>query len=75
MTKGERRRARQAARATGQPLTGELALRRGRQPERDRTTAEVMLDWTGSRNRRRARVAREYWEAYESGRPMGSDDY
>lgn len=40
----------------------------------DRPIAAVMLDWSGSRNRRRARVAREYWDAYESGRPMSDDD-
>lgn len=44
-------------------------------PEGNRTAPEVMLDWSVSRNRRRARVAREYWDAYESGRPMSSDDY
>jgi hypothetical protein len=41
----------------------------------DRSTAHVMLDWTTSRNPRRARVSREYWDAYEAGRPMSSDDY
>ena len=41
----------------------------------DRTVPEVMADWSTSRNRRRARVAREYWDAYESGRPMSDDDY
>lgn len=59
-TKGEQRKARKLARA---------------ERERDRPLAHVMLDWSGSRNRRRARVARDYWDAYESGRPMGSDDY
>jgi hypothetical protein len=24
---------------------------------------------------RRGRIAREYWDAYESGRPMSADDY
>lgn len=48
--------------------------RRSRQGQ-DRPTAQVMLDWAGSRNRRRQRVSREYWDAYESGRPMSSDDY
>lgn len=48
--------------------------RRGQQSN-DRTTAEVMLDWTRSRNPRRARASREYWDAFESGRPMSSDDY
>jgi len=42
---------------------------------RNRTTPDVMIDWTTSRNSRRRRVAREYWDAFESGRPMGSDDY
>lgn len=46
-----------------------------RQRQSDRTVPQVMLDWTASRNRRRARVAREYWDAFESGRPMSSDDY
>jgi len=48
------------------------AIRREKQ---SRTTPQVMLDWTRSSNQRRARVAREYWDAYESGRPMSSDDY
>lgn len=42
--------------------------------ERQSTTAGVMLDWTVSRNPRRARIAREYWDAYESGHPMSDDD-
>ena len=29
-----------------------------------RTIPDVMLDWTHSKNRRRARIAREYWDAY-----------
>jgi hypothetical protein len=48
---------------------------RVRRERQARTVPEVMNDWTRSRNRRRARVAREYWDAYESGRPMSSDDY
>lgn len=40
-----------------------------------RTIPEVMTDWGSSRNRRRARAAAEWWDAYESGRPMSSDDY
>ncbi len=48
---------------------------RVRREQQSRTTPQVMLDWTHSRNPRRARVAREYWDAYESGRPMSSDDY
>jgi len=48
---------------------------RVRREQQSRTTPQVMLDWTHSRNRRRARVAREYWDAYESGAPMSSDDY
>lgn len=32
MTKGQLRAARKAARAAGQPLTGELAVERGREP-------------------------------------------
>jgi hypothetical protein len=62
-TKGEIRKQRQAEHAARQV------------EKQNRTTAEVMLDWSSSRNRRRARVAREYWDAYENGRPMGSDDY
>ena len=49
------------------------AARRGTQ--RDRSIPEVMNDWTRSRNPRRARVAREYWDRYESGASMSSDDY
>ncbi len=48
--------------------------RRNRQAQ-DRPLASVMADWSNSRNRRRARISREYWDAYESGRPMSSDDY
>lgn len=70
MTKGEARRARKAAQATDQSLTDDLALR----PERNRPLAHVMLDWRASWSPRRRRVATDYWDAYESGRPMGSDD-
>lgn len=42
--------------------------------ERDRTLPQVMFDWRGSRNRRRARIANEYWDNYESGMPMGDGD-
>lgn len=48
--------------------------RRGAQSLRDRTVPEVMHAWSASRNPRRARVAREYWDAYESGRPMSDND-
>lgn len=48
---------------------------RNRRTKQSRETPHVMLDWTTSRNRRRARIAREYWDAYESGRPMSGDDY
>ena len=48
---------------------------RRNQQSSNRTTAEVMLDWSNSRNRRRARIAREYWDDFESGRPMSPDDY
>ena len=41
----------------------------------NRPIAHVMLDWAASRNRRRARIARNYWDDFESGRPMSSDDY
>ena len=51
------------------------ARERVRREQQSRTTPHVMLDWTRSKNPRRARVAREYWDAYESGRPMSSTDY
>lgn len=41
----------------------------------DRSIPAVMNDWTRRPNRRRARIAREYWDAYESGQPMSADDY
>lgn len=47
---------------------------RTRRAQQSRTTPEVMLDWSRSRNRRRARVSEAYWDAYQSGRPMSSDD-
>lgn len=48
--------------------------RERRRSFRDRTTAEIMQDWLGSSNRRRARIARRYWDAYESGRPISDMD-
>ena len=51
------------------------ARERVRRQQQARTTPEVMLDWTRSRSRRRLRVAREYWDRYESGEPLSSDDY
>jgi hypothetical protein len=57
---------REAARRTAQGAT-----RAGT----ERTTPAVMLDWTTSRNPRRNRIARQYWDDFESGRPMSSDDY
>lgn len=48
--------------------------RRERQADANRPLASVMLEWSHSRNRQRARVSREYWDAYESGRPMSDDD-
>jgi len=48
--------------------------RRETQADRDRPLAEVMTEWSASRNRRRARVAREYLDAFESGRPMSDGD-
>jgi len=48
--------------------------RNRRTNQSDRTIPQVMLDWTGSRNKRRSRIARKYWDAYESGRPMSDDD-
>lgn len=44
-------------------------------PPVERTTPEVMLDWRGSRHRRRRKVAEEYWDDFMSGHPMSSDDY
>lgn len=34
-----------------------------------------MAENVHSKNRRRAKNAREFWDAYESGAPMSSDDY
>lgn len=51
-----------------------VAERARRTRQGTRTTAEVMIDWRGSRNGRRARVASEYWDAFESGVPMSEDD-
>jgi hypothetical protein len=48
---------------------------RARREKQSRTTFDVANDWSHSRNRRHARVAREFWDAFESGRPMSSDDY
>lgn len=48
---------------------------RARREQQSRTTPQVMLDWTRSRNPRRRRVAEQWWDAYESGRPMSADDY
>ena len=48
--------------------------RRASQADHDRPIAAVMADWAGSRNRRRARTAREYWAAYDAGTPMSDDD-
>jgi len=48
MTKSERRKARKAARAESQPLTGELAIERNSQPEEFSET-------------RRGYVARDRW--------------
>ena len=45
-----------------------------RQSQADRPIAAVMLDWAGGRNRRRAETARQYWDAYQDGRPMSDDD-
>jgi hypothetical protein len=63
MTKGEIRKQRQAEHQARQHA------------KQDRTTPDVMLDWSTSRNRRRARLAREYWDDYQSGRPMSGEDY
>ena len=60
------------------PESGCLCARcireRARRERQSRTVPEVMLDWTRSKNTRRRRVATEYWDAYESGCPMSSDD-
>jgi len=89
MTKGELRKARRAARATGQPLIGELALARGPQwrvPRRARGGA--VADPLDQRDRgrepcefsesRRGYRARERWaRRYDAlnGRPEGPWDY
>ncbi len=63
MTKGELRKARQAARAAGRPLTGELALDRGEGPE---------FTETAKGYRARERWARRYDEL--NGAPEGDGD-
>jgi len=68
MTKGERRKARQAAHAAGRPLRGELALDLG--PQECRPAVE----WTESR---RGQQARERWaRRYDAlnGAPEGDWD-
>ena len=55
------------------PKCSRERIRRAKQS--DRTIPEVMQNWNHSRNPQRARIAREYWDAYESGRPMSGDDY
>ena len=45
-----------------------------RTAQANRTTPQVMQDWYSSRNPRRARIAREYWDDFQSGRPMSDDD-
>jgi hypothetical protein len=40
----------------------------------ERTLPEVMLDWTADPNPQRQEIAREYWDSFESGVPMGDDD-
>lgn len=47
---------------------------RVRREQQSRAVPHVMLEWTTSRNPQRARIAREYWDAYESGRPMSDDN-
>jgi hypothetical protein len=68
MTKGEIRKARKAARAQGQALTGELALK---QSDRDNSQA---VEFTESR---RGYRARERWARYYdslNGAPEGEWD-
>ena len=68
MTKSERRKARQAARAAGEPLTGELRLDQGDQH------GQPAMEWTESR---RGYQARERWfKHYDSlnGAPEGEWD-
>jgi hypothetical protein len=57
MTKGELRKARKAARANGQPLTGDLAVRRS-----ETDTRGPAVEWTESARgyRARDRWARRY---------------
>ena len=64
MTKGEIRKARQAARAEGRPLTGELAL--------DRGTGAVEYTETPRGYRARERWARRYDDL--NGAPDGDGD-
>lgn len=65
MTKGEKRRARKAARAAGRPLTGELAI-----DDRDETPVEFSETPRGYRARER--WARRYDEL--NGAPEGDHD-
>lgn len=51
----------------------ERCTREGRRREAQ-STANKMLTWRNGRNRRRARIGREYWENFESGVPMSDDD-
>lgn len=64
MTKGERRRARKAAHEAGEPLSGDLELRRGERPEEFSET-HVGL-------RARERWARRHDEL--NGAPEGEED-
>jgi len=68
-------RQRRGTQAGNSRISSKIRQRRAVLADSDRTIPEVMLDWDHSRNRRRARIAREYWDAYQSGGPMSSDDY
>lgn len=48
---------------------------RSRRAQEPPTTFDIMAENVHSKNRRRAKNAREFWDAYESGAPMSSDDY
>ena len=65
MTKGERRKARQAARQAGEPLTGDLALH-------ERGTAPIEFTESPAGLRARERWARQY-DAL-NGAPEGEGD-
>jgi hypothetical protein len=46
-----------------------------RQAQSDSAPRPAVPVRTARRNLRRERAEREYWDAFESGRPMSDDDY